>query len=93
MFVVLATKLSEMESSVLLVWFYMHCLYDASVIIQTKKSKGRPKPAPSYGRQATQAKKKQPPALSKDKTVKELLGNLYADRVFLDDLLKETGMS
>ncbi|ELT90815.1 hypothetical protein CAPTEDRAFT_148055 [Capitella teleta] len=47
----------------------------------------------SYGRMPTKitSKKVIPPSAAKDKTVKELLGNLYADRLFLDCLLRETG--
>ena len=48
----------------------------------------------AYGRPATRDKggRRQPPkSAGSDKTVKQLLGELYGDRVFLEKLLKETG--
>lgn len=46
------------------------------------------------GRRAAQDQKKKARPISgnKDKTIKQLLGSLYADREFLEKLLKEEGM-
>ena len=49
----------------------------------------------SYARPSTNSRRKQQKPQYKsvvnDKTVKQLLGELYGDRVYLEKLLKETG--
>lgn len=56
----------------------------------------KPTRAVTYGRPASNRelrnRKKEPPkSAAKDKTIKQLLGEMYGDRVYLEVLLKETG--
>ncbi|KAK2150784.1 hypothetical protein LSH36_389g01003 [Paralvinella palmiformis] len=62
-----------------------------ALIEQTSKKKGA---KASYARPSTNSRRKQKKPQYKsvvnDKTVKQLLGELYGDRVYLENLLKET---
>ena len=55
--------------------------------------KQKPKGYASYQRPVTRQKTMAPRELPKghDKSVKQLLGELYGDKVYLEKLLKETG--
>ena len=60
--------------------------------LQQPSKKGRSKP--NYARPGTNSRKRaqvEYKSAANDKTVKQLLGELYGDRVYLEKLLKETG--
>ncbi|CAH1774091.1 unnamed protein product [Owenia fusiformis] len=69
---------------------------DLSFFNQQEEGKG-PKKRPMYGRPSTKqkAKGRQPPPKTSgdEKTVKQLLGELYGDKAYLEKLLKETDPS